>query len=164
MAKHSGLLPGGRESLGTLIDPVIDNWQQLDSSGLMARADIEFMFRRVRDTFAPVDVQIWHAPAGEEFLISDSPCLTLRYSEDRTKVESHVAIGDSHAVAMPIAKDCYLALGDSPRDDVFVSSNVTLFNQLQMSSAFGYLYYRPGSNIPRSIDAFFSNSARSASG
>ncbi|WP_369915987.1 DUF4238 domain-containing protein [Plantactinospora sp. KBS50] len=149
--------------MGTLVDPVVDNWRQLDSSGLMARAGIEFMFRRVRDTFASVDVQIWHVPAGEEFLISDSPCLTLRYSEDRTEVEPHVAIGDSHTVTMPIAKDCYLALGDSPKDDVFVSSNVSLFNQLQMRSAFGHLYYRPGSNITRSVDAFFSNSARSSS-
>ena len=47
-----------------------------------------------------------------------------------------MAIGDSHTVAMPIAKDCYLALGEDAKDDVLLSSNVRLFNELQMDSAF----------------------------
>ena len=73
-----------------------------------------------------------------------------------------MAIGDSHTVAMPIAKDCYLALGEDAKDDVLLSSNVRLFNELQMDSAFGHLYYRPGSSIASSVDAFFLNPARRA--
>ena len=158
VAKHGGILPAGRESLGVLVDPVIENWTRLDASGLLARADIEFMFHRVRETFANVNVQVWHAPAGAELLISDSPCLTLRYDASRTRVEPHVAIGDSHTVVMAIAKDCYLALGEDEQDDVLTSNNVQLFNELQMRSAFGYLYYHPGSNLGSSINAFFSTS------
>jgi hypothetical protein len=155
IAKYGGILPVSRESLGALIDPAIEDWQRLDSSGLMARADIEFMFHRVRETFAQVNVQVWHAPVGGEFLISDSPCFTLRYSDDGKPAKPHVAIGDSHTVAMPIARDCYLALGPVAQDDVLLSDNVRLFNELQMDSAFGHLYYRPGSNIGSSVDAFF---------
>jgi hypothetical protein len=160
IAKHGGLLPAGRESLGTLVDPVIEDWQRLDTSGVMARADIEFMFHRVRETFASVNVEVLHASVGEEFIISDSPCFTLRYSDDRTRVTPHVAIGDSHTVTMPISRDCYLALGENERDEVLIDDTVRLLNELQMHSAFGHLYYRPGSKIGSSVDAFFSDPSR----
>ena len=53
VARLQGILPASRESLGTVVDPVIEDWLRLDASGLMARADIESMFDRVRETFAP---------------------------------------------------------------------------------------------------------------
>jgi hypothetical protein len=154
-SEHGGLFPGGRASLEAMVEPHVANWVELGEKGVIARASIEAMFRRVRDIFAPLQLQIWRTPPGKEFLISDSPCLTLRYRDGGRLVEPHVAIGDAHTVAMPIASDCLLALTPETSDDFLVEENVDLFNTLQVSSAFDHFYYRPGSRISRWVQGYF---------
>jgi hypothetical protein len=160
--RHGGLLPGGRASLEAMVEPYLGNWLELGEKGVIARASIESMFHRVRAAFAPLQLQIWRPPSGKEFLISDSPCLTLRYRDDGRLVEPHVAIGDANTVAMPIGRDCLLALAPEASDCFLVEEAVDLFNTLQMSSAFDYIYYRPGSHLAQWVQGYF-NTAHSRS-
>ena len=95
------LVPAGPEALATLLDGPLAEWRSFDERGVIARASIETMFRRVRDTFRPQEVEVWHVPPGHELLISDSPAITFRYSSDHTKIHSNVAIGDALASPSP---------------------------------------------------------------
>jgi hypothetical protein len=154
--RHGGLLPGGRASLEAMVEPYVAKWLELSEKGVIARVSIESMFHRVRATFAPLHLQIWRPPSGKEFLISDSPCLTLRYRDNGRLVEPHVAIGDAHTVAMPVSRDCLLALAPEASDDLLNQENVDLFNTLQMSSAFEHVYYRPDSDLAQWIQEYLS--------
>jgi hypothetical protein len=139
-----------------MVEPYVEKWLELGEKGVIARASMEFMFHRVRATFAPLQLQIRRPPSGKEFLISDSPCFTLRYRDSGRLVEPHVAIGDAHTVAMPVSRDCLLALAPEASDDLLDDGNVDLFNTLQMSSAFDHVYYRPGSNLAQWIQGYLS--------
>lgn len=68
-----------------------------------------------------------------------------------------MAIGDAHTVAMPISRDCLLALAPEASDGFLVEETVDLFNMLQMSSAFDYVYYRPGSRLAQWTQNYFNS-------
>ncbi|MEU8663017.1 DUF4238 domain-containing protein [Actinoplanes philippinensis] len=153
--RHGGLLPAGRSSLESMVQPYVDDWMTLHERGLTARASMESMLQRVRATLGPLHLQIWRTPPGKEFLISDSPCLTLQYQDGDRFIKPHIAIGDAHTVAMPISNDCLLSVGPETSDEVFTEWNVDLFNRLQLMSAYEHVYYRPGSSLANWIAAYY---------
>jgi len=136
-----------------LLDEPLAKWRSLDERGVIARASIESMFRRVRETFRPLAVEVWHVPSGRELLISDSPAVAFRYSNDRTIVQPNVAIGDATCITLPLAQDCLVAIGPEPKDEELTPDNVDLFNRLQVEGAYRYVYYRPGSRLKAFVQA-----------
>ena len=105
------------------------------------------MFRRVRDTLRPQQVEVWHVPPGHKLLISDSPAIAFRYSSDHTMIRANVAIGDATGIALPLARDCLAAIGAKPKEEELPQSTVELFNRLQVEGVHRYVYYRPGSRL-----------------
>ena len=151
--RRYGLEPAGPQALELVLDDSMSRWQELSKQGAIARASMENMFRRVRATFQASALEVFHAPNDREFLISDSPAFTYRYKNNNGVIEPNLAIGDSHGVAMPIAHDCLVGIGASPREEEFSISNVRLFNELQVIVGFDYVYYRPGSGLRTFVES-----------
>lgn len=151
--RRHGLVPVGPEALATLLEGPLAQWRSLDEKGVIARASIEAMFRRVRDVLRPQQVEVWHVPPGHELLISDSPAIAFRYSSDHTRIQANVAIGDATGIALPLARDCLAAIGAKPKDEELPPSTVEVFNRLQVEGAHRYVYYRPGSRLKAFVQA-----------
>jgi hypothetical protein len=151
--RRYGLLAAGPEALGTLLDEHISKWRSLDTRGATVRASMEGMFRRVRVVLGPQAVEVLHVPMGYELLISDAPAFTFRYLDGNTSVMPNVAIGDSHGIALPVARDCLVAIGPKAKDDELLPDQVSLFNQLQVTIGHRYVYYRPGSGLKAFVQA-----------
>jgi Protein of unknown function (DUF4238) len=151
--RRYGLVAAGNETLATVMEEPISKWRALDTRGALSRVSMEAMFRRVRATLRPLAVEVWHVPPGHELLISDSPALTFRYSTDNTSIQLNVAIGDSHTIALPLARDCLVAIGPKPRDDELLPDQVSFFNRLQIAVAHRHVYYRPRSELKTFVQA-----------
>jgi hypothetical protein len=151
--RRYGLAAAGPEALAMILEEPISRWRSLDARGGIVRVSMEGMFRRVREAIRGQAVEIWHVPSGCELLISDSPAFTFRYSEGNTHIEANVAIGDSHGIAMPLARDCLAAIGPVNKDDELSPDQVSLFNRLQIELAYRYVYYHPGSALRTFVQA-----------
>jgi Protein of unknown function (DUF4238) len=151
--RRYGLVAAGPEALAALLEGPLADWRSLDEKGVIARAGIEEMFRRVRETLRPLNVEVWHVPPGHELLISDSPAIAFRYSRDYTRIEANVAVGDASGIALPLAVDCLAVIGPQPKDEQLLPGNVEVFNRLQIQEARKYVYYRPGSRLKAFVQA-----------
>jgi hypothetical protein len=145
--RRYGLYPAGLDALNSVLDGPISKWLDTEASGALPRVSMEFMFQRVRDTLRPDAVEIWHVPIGRELLISDAPAITFRYSNDGALMELHVAIGDSHGTALPLARDCLAVIGPAAKDALLAPEQVDWWNRIQVRSAYEHVYYRPGSGL-----------------
>ena len=125
----------------------------MDANGQTARVSMEQMFDRVRETLRPLPLEVWHAPLGHEFLISDSPAFTFKYSADQTTIFHNMAIGDSQGIALPLARDCMVAIGAEEKDEVLGVDPLHLFNKLQVLVAHRWVYYRPNSSMKQFVEA-----------
>jgi hypothetical protein len=65
----------------------------------------------------------------------------------------NVAIGDSHGIARPVARDCLVAIGPKAMDNELLPDQVSLFNQLQVTIGYRHVYYRPGSRLKAFVQA-----------
>jgi hypothetical protein len=142
-----GLVPAGTEALAAVLEEPISRWRALDEEGVIMRARMEETFHRVRETLRPHEVEFWHVPPGSELLISDSPAVSFRYSEDHATVELNVAIGDASGIVLPLARDCLAVIGPKAKNEMLLPGMAALFNQLQVEVAHRHVYYRPGSQL-----------------
>lgn len=145
--RHYGLEPGGPEALASVLDEPIAKWLDLDRRGALVRAGIEGMFRRVREAVRSQPVEVCHVPAGRQLLISDSPAVPCRLSAGT--VIPRVAVAEADVIIMPLAMDCMVLVGPlaTDGDSQMTPDQVSLINTLQVSTAYGHVYYHPGSNL-----------------
>src|SRR5829696_2359250 len=102
-------------------------------------------------------IEVWHVPRDTELLISDNAAFTFAYSDSNSKINVNMAFGDSHGAALPIARDCLVAIGAAAKDDVLLADNVDLFNELQVRNADTHVYFRPGSGLETFVRRIASN-------
>ena len=154
--RRYGLVAAGPEALGTVLEEPISKWRDLDARGAIVRTSMEAMFCRVRAALRSQAVEVWHVPAGHELLISDSPAFTFRYLGGNTSIQPNVAIGDSHGIALPLARDCLVVVGPYAKDDELIPDQVALFNRLQVEVGHRHVYYRPGSELKTFVQTMLS--------
>lgn len=151
--RRYGLEAAGPEALNIILDGPISEWQALGERGALVRTSMEVMFGRVRETLRGQAIEVWHVPRNHELLISDSPAITFRYLTGNMSIEPNVAIGDSHCVVLPLAKDCLVAIGATAKDDELLPDQVSFFNRLQIAASFRYVYYHPSGGLRELVQA-----------
>jgi Protein of unknown function (DUF4238) len=147
LAKH-GLYPAGNEALECVVDDFFAAWRQANSDGLMERQDIEQAFDRIRGAFTPLQINVLYTPPGSEFLISDAPAFTYLFDATRKRfAKIRGAVGDSHGVGMPIARDCFVTTAPDLGMGEASAEFVNYLNTVQMEIAYEHVYYRQGSPL-----------------
>ena len=149
--RRYGLVPAGSGALEALLDDTIAPWREHMASGALTRVTLESLFERIRDGLRGMPLEVWHAPRGWEFMISDNAAFTFAYSDRGKKIATNMAFGDAHGALLPIARDCLIATGPRPKDEVLLPDKVELFNELQVRNADAYVYFRPGSGLEASV-------------
>jgi hypothetical protein len=72
---------------------------------------------------------------------------TFRYLNESAIIQPNVAISDSHGIALPLARDCLVAIGPAAKDDELLPEQICLFNRVQVGIGHRHVYYRPGSAL-----------------
>jgi Protein of unknown function (DUF4238) len=145
--RRYNLLPAGPQALEAVVDDAMIPWREYIKSGALTRVTLESLFERIRVGLRGMPIEVWHVPRDTELLISDNAAFTFAYSDSNSKINWNMAFGDSHGAALPIARDCLIAIGAAARDDVLPADKVDLFNELQVRNADAYVYFRPGSGL-----------------
>ncbi len=142
--ERTGLLvtgPGGLElHAERVLEPMADAYE----SGALFRVRIEDSFAKSRSLLAGHAVQILR-PGQGEFLIGDTPALTVR--RDGPRISYNMAIGDAHTVVLPIGPWHMLSTGPQPEYLRASPAEVDELNTLQICAAHRYVYTRPGSAL-----------------
>jgi hypothetical protein len=145
--RRYNLLPAGPQALEAVLDDAMTPWREHIRSGALARVTLESLFERIRDGLRGMPIEVWHVPSGTELLISDNAAFTFAYSDGDSKITMNMPFGDSHGAALPLARDCLVAIGPAAKDDVLLVDKVDLFNELQVRNADAHVYFRPGSGL-----------------
>lgn len=151
------LEPAGPEALASVMDEAISPWRDAIESGALARVALESLFEQVSAGLREMPIEVWHAPPGKEFAISDNAAFTFAYWDEGCKIRTNMAIGDAHGIALPLASDCLVAIGREPKDGVMPADLVDLFNELQVRNADTYVYFRPGSGLEHFLQGVAEN-------
>ena len=116
---------------------------QLQESGAVLRAGIEDTFQRARQMLAHAQLEIV-TPLEGEFLIGDSPAVSLRYRTLSGNTVFGVALGDANTVVLPIGPRYLIALARETRTFKVPRSVVDELNTIQVLAAQRYVHHRPG--------------------
>lgn len=132
--------------------------------GSHTRVMIEHTFDSAKRMMSGHAVQIWRTPPGAELLISDSPAFTMRYSADRRTVRPNVAIGDAHAIVMPLGRTTLACTGPKKKRAILTAEQVDFFNSTLIQNADRFVYYHPESQLKSFISRTQSNLRPTGSG
>jgi len=151
--RRTGLVPAGPEALDAVLDDVMRPWRESVASGALARVSLVSLFERISAGLRGLPIEVWHTAPKSELLISDNAAFTFAFSADGTSAETNMAFGDSQGAALPIARDCLVAIGSTPKDEVLPAHTASLLNEIQVRNAGTYVYFRPGSGLARFVES-----------
>lgn len=137
--RRYGLEPAGTEALELVLRQPFQKWQEFEQTGVLLRVSSERSFYRVCSTLEEVAVQVLHAPAGKELIISDAPAFTFAYNPDGT-MATRMAIDNSHGIALPVTSKCLVAIGLEPKDEELSPDLVDTLNRIQVELAERQVY------------------------
>ncbi len=148
--RRFGIDAAGTEALDLVLRPIFERWEEYDRIGALLRVSLERAFFQVRSALAELSIEVLHASPGSEFIISDAPAFTFR-REIGGSMALRMAIGDSHGIAMPVTKYCFVAVGPEPKEVEASSDMMHQLNCVQVRLAERQLYYRPGNTRARML-------------
>ncbi len=143
--RETGLHLSG-PSLGAFAELLIERHSVMQDheSGKFFRANIEDTFHKMRDLASTWRVEVT-TPESGQFLIGDSPALTLSVEEGRTIYG--MAFGDAQTLVLPIGPRHLLSLGRQEVTITVSQSFVDRLNAVQIHAAHRYVYMHPESGL-----------------
>ena len=150
--RRTGLMPAGPEALDAVLDDAMRPWRESVANGALARVSLVSLFERISAGLRGLPIEVWHTAPRSELLISDNAAFTFAFSPDGTSAETNMAFGDSQGAALPIARDCLVAIGSTPKDELLPARTASLLNELQVRNADTYVYFRPGSGLATFVE------------
>ncbi|MFE7946944.1 DUF4238 domain-containing protein [Streptomyces sp. NPDC057426] len=150
--RKTGLHLEGAQALEVFADRMIESSvpAQDHASGKLFRLSIEEMFQKVRDKAASWQLEVI-TPQEGQFLIGDTPAITLRWDEKGLKYG--MAFGDAHTVVLPLGPRHLLALGPENKALQVPKARVDELNAVQVLAADRYVYLRPRSGLEAFVKA-----------
>lgn len=144
--RQTGLHLPGPVSLGPFAERLITQSEVTQNfrNGRLFRDSIEDTFHKVRGMAADWRVEVL-TPESGEFLIGDTPAVTLRANARPWSI--NMAFGDAQTIILPIGPKHLLALGPNDLTGTLSQSAVDALNGVQIHAADRYVYMRPGSGL-----------------
>lgn len=142
-AKGIDLSLSGPDDLTDIVEQQIAQIRAEFSSGELLRNDMEDLYADARGLLSTWQLEILTAGEGE-FVIGDTPAITMRTDADGNITSDGIVIGQCHTTVLPIGPKHCLALGpaNSMRGELS-SAVVDLLNRAQVKSAHRWIYSRP---------------------
>ncbi|GAA1309687.1 DUF4238 domain-containing protein [Saccharothrix xinjiangensis] len=140
-------LPDSPRDLIRLADELVSEQASSRLDGSDMRVMIEQTFESAKQMLNSHALEVWSTPPGSELLISDAPAFTMQYSADRRTTRIGVAIGDAHAIVMPLSRTTLACIGRKKKRDVLTAERVAFINEKLIQNATRFVYYSPDSQL-----------------
>jgi hypothetical protein len=149
-----GLYPGGDERRIALVDWLIAEVVELFKNGSMFSVAAVERFERYRQAVNTWGVHLCHVTDDEEFLIGDTPALTVKDGL-RGGVENGPGLLNCDYLVMPLSPKIICALsqrgGPTCVRGQISGRDVERYNFLQVDAAWKWVHFRTGSHLEEFI-------------
>jgi hypothetical protein len=140
-----GLYPAGIEALEHIND-LLHEAPEIVTSGKWFASRVHHYFDVARNHFAGSSLEIARPPEGEQFLIGDSP--TLSIGNKNGKIYTKVPMFEAGTLALPIGPNHTIGLGKGGDKWIDLEeSHVAQLNAMQVNGAMTWVMYHPRSAL-----------------
>jgi hypothetical protein len=150
--RDHGIVPADSEGLRMGAEAILERLTQLHKDGGLFRLSVQRLFEMVRDRFDLKGIQILTpASATKEFLLGDTPALTLDRTTGAVGLAQGVTPDHADEIFMPLAPRLLVTLGPPDGTRSIPDDEVDQYSQWQARAAQDYLIHRPAASFPASI-------------
>jgi hypothetical protein len=150
--RDHGIVPAGPQGLRMGAEAILERLGQLHKDGGLFRLSVQRLFEMVRDRFDLKGIQILTpASATKEFLLGDTPALTLDRATGTVGLAQGVTADQADEIFMPLAPRLLVSLGSPDGTRSIPDDQVDQYNQWQSRAAQDYLIHRPAASFTASI-------------
>ena len=128
------------------INDLLHEEPEVVTSGEWFAGQVDKYFGIARNRFAGASLEVARAPEGRQFLIGDSPALSIGNRDGRMYIgvplfeagTLMLVIGPDHAIGLGKGNDKWIDLD---------GAHVTVLNAMQVNDAVAWVMYHPSSDI-----------------
>jgi Protein of unknown function (DUF4238) len=144
--KH-GIVASGAAVAQQIADDLMAEPEALYRSGAAFRLRVVDFYEEARRWAASAHLEILRPAGRSEFLIGDTPAITIDGSRQTFGLRAGVTFGDATTVVLPLSPKRVAALGSADRSEAVPAAGVRLLNSFQVANARSFVYMRPGSGL-----------------
>ena len=149
------LEPAGPAARRLGAEELLVRMKDIFTDGSLFRLRVQDLFETVRDRFQASGVEILTpSDPGSEFLIGDTPALTVDYATGAAGVRAGISLADANTVMLPLTPKLLIALGPATAAVQVPPDFVDTINHLQVSAAQQNVYHRLNANFATRISAW----------
>jgi hypothetical protein len=146
-----GLYPAGAEALEHIND-LLHEVPDIVASGEFFAGRVRHYFEFARNHFSGSSLEVARPPAGNQFLIGDSPALSI--ATRNGQVFTKVPLLEAGTITLPIGPHHSIGLGRGGDKWIDLDeSHIVQLNTMQVDSAMAWVMYHPDSNLKPFVDA-----------
>jgi hypothetical protein len=127
--QETGLVPATQSALEWMAERLVENVQSSEVPRWHSEQNLEY-FQAARARFATLDLHI-HRTASRDLVIGDSPVLTTVQGRIGAGPHQDIGILQADHVAMPVAPNILITLGNSSPNLALSDDEVDYYNNLQ---------------------------------
>jgi hypothetical protein len=145
-----GLYPAGVQALNHIND-LLHEEPEVVTSGEWFAGQVDRYFDIARNRFADASLEVARAPEGRQFLIGDSPALSIGNRDGR--VYTGVPLFEAGTLMLVIGPDHAIGLGKNSDQWIDLDgAHVTVLNAMQVNDAVAWVMYHPSSDMKAFVD------------
>jgi hypothetical protein len=148
------LEPAGPTARRLGAEELLARMKSIFTSGTLFRLRVQDLFETVSERFQASGVEILTAAPASEFIIGDTPALTMNYATGAAGVRAGISLAAANTVMMPLTPRLLVALGPATAATQAPKEFIDAINHHQTRAAQKYVHYRPGNTIGTSINAW----------
>lgn len=146
--RHHGLEPAGAQGRRLGAQELLAPMKDIFTQGTLFRLRVQDLFETVTDRFQSSGVEILvPSDADSEFLIGDTPALTVDFASGNAGVRAGISLGAANTIMLPLAPRLLIALGRTNAVAQVPSGFIHMINQVQAQAARQYVYCRPSATF-----------------
>lgn len=133
-------------------EAILERLTQLHKDGGLFRLSVQRLFEMVRDRFDLRGIQILTpASATKEFLLGDTPALTLDRATGAVGLAQGVTVDQADEIFIPLAPRLLVTIGPPDGARSIPDGELDQYNRWQTCAAQDYLIHRPAASFTTSI-------------
>jgi hypothetical protein len=149
------LAPAGAGDLRLGAEAFHEPMVTLHREGGLFRLSVQRLYEKVCVRFDSRGVEILTpASANKEFLIGDSPAITLKQSTGEFGISQGITVDEADEIFMPLTPRLLVVVGPPDAARALPDDEVDAYNKMQAREAKDYVIRRPSANFAASIAAW----------
>ena len=157
--RRYGLEPAGPQARRLGAQELLAAVKHMFAQGALFRLRVQDLFETVQAHFQGSGVEILEPEPGSEFLIGDTPALTVDFATGNAGVRAGITLGGANTVMLPLAPRLLVSLGRVTAAKQVPAGFVDHVNHLQVRAAQRYVHHRLTAGFGARIAAWRATSA-----